>query len=165
MATDRQTARLGFAVGHPQEGSGRAADLELHRHQSEGIVVSGSNPTYLTAQLRESAPYLEDAGLAQTATLLLAAAEEIERLNRQLGTRRDGQILAPRGLHTWHRGKREQGDFSIARKAGTVRAGSTEKSVRAPLRRSIEASCAHRNVESIDPEFVVDCLSKHLQPA
>ncbi len=36
--------------------------------------------TYLTTQLRESAPYVSEAGWHQTAQLLLAAAEEIERL-------------------------------------------------------------------------------------
>ena len=40
--------------------------------------------TYLSAQLRESAPYLRDAGWRQTADLLVAAAHEIESLNSQL---------------------------------------------------------------------------------
>ena len=40
--------------------------------------------TYLSAQLRESAPYLRDAGWRQTADLLLAAAHEIESLRSQL---------------------------------------------------------------------------------
>jgi hypothetical protein len=39
---------------------------------------------YLPAQLRESAPYLKDAGWQQTATLLLAAADEIEMLQQRL---------------------------------------------------------------------------------
>ena len=43
-----------------------------------------SKPTYLSAQLRESAPYLRDAGWRQTADLLLAAADEIEALRRDL---------------------------------------------------------------------------------
>ena len=40
--------------------------------------------THLSAQLRESAPYLKDAGWQQTATLLLAAADEIEALQQRL---------------------------------------------------------------------------------
>jgi hypothetical protein len=40
--------------------------------------------TYLSAQLRESAPYLKDAGWRQTAALLLAAADEIEDLRLRL---------------------------------------------------------------------------------
>jgi hypothetical protein len=36
--------------------------------------------TFLTTQLRESAPYVSEAGWHQTAQLLIAAAEEIERL-------------------------------------------------------------------------------------
>ncbi|MEA3095669.1 MAG: hypothetical protein QOJ04_7011 [Caballeronia sp.] len=39
-----------------------------------------SAPNYLTTQLRESAPYLKDAGWHQTATLVTAAADEIEAL-------------------------------------------------------------------------------------
>lgn len=39
-----------------------------------------SKTTYLTAQLRESAPYLRDAGWRETATLIEAAADEIELL-------------------------------------------------------------------------------------
>jgi hypothetical protein len=45
--------------------------------------------TYLSAQLRESAPYLRDAGWRQTATLLVAAAEEIEELRRRLAEHED----------------------------------------------------------------------------
>jgi len=40
--------------------------------------------TYLSAQLRESAPYLRDAGWRQTADLVIAAAQEIESLRSQL---------------------------------------------------------------------------------
>ena len=39
-----------------------------------------SKTTYLSAQLRELVPYLQDAGWRQTADLLLAAADEIEDL-------------------------------------------------------------------------------------
>jgi hypothetical protein len=49
-------------------------------------VSQVKKPTYLSAQLRESAPYLRDAGWGQTATLLLAAADEIETLRQRLGT-------------------------------------------------------------------------------
>ena len=40
--------------------------------------------TFLSSQLRESAPYLQDEGWDQTAQLLLAAAAEIECLQTQL---------------------------------------------------------------------------------
>ena len=36
--------------------------------------------TFLSSQLRESSPYLVDAGFRETAKLLLAAADEIEIL-------------------------------------------------------------------------------------
>jgi len=39
---------------------------------------------FISAQLRESAPYLKDAGFRETATLLVAAAEEIELLRSKL---------------------------------------------------------------------------------
>ena len=56
-----------------------------------GIVVS--KPSYLTAQLRESVPYLQDAGWRQTATLLLAAADEIEGLRSRLEQVERGAVL------------------------------------------------------------------------
>ena len=40
--------------------------------------------TYLTAQLRDSAPYLKDGGWKETAKLLLVAADEIEALRKRL---------------------------------------------------------------------------------
>jgi hypothetical protein len=43
-----------------------------------------SKSTYLSAQLRESAPYLRDIGWRETADLLIAAAAEIEELRSQL---------------------------------------------------------------------------------
>jgi hypothetical protein len=43
-----------------------------------------SKSTYLSAQLRESAPYLRDIGWRETADLLIAAAAEIEELRAQL---------------------------------------------------------------------------------
>jgi hypothetical protein len=47
-------------------------------------VFELKKPTYLSTQLRETAPYLKDAGWRQSATLLLAAADEIERLQQRL---------------------------------------------------------------------------------
>jgi hypothetical protein len=44
---------------------------------------------YLSAQLRESAPYLRDAGWHQTADLIIAAADEIDALRVQLGAAND----------------------------------------------------------------------------
>lgn len=53
------------------------------------------NSTYLTAQLRESAPYLGDAGFRETASLLLAAANEIESLNARLAGAADAKPDRP----------------------------------------------------------------------
>jgi hypothetical protein len=50
------------------------------------VIVKGQ--TYLSAQLRDSAPYLKDAGWHETATLLVAAANEIETLQQQLSEHR-----------------------------------------------------------------------------
>ena len=67
--------------------------LALHtRARSTVTALDGarekgtSKTTYLSAQLRESAPYLQDAGWRQTADLLLAAADEIETLRAQQAT-------------------------------------------------------------------------------
>jgi hypothetical protein len=49
-------------------------------------VFQVKKQTYLSAQLRESAPYLKDAGFRQAATLMLAAADEIETLQQRLAT-------------------------------------------------------------------------------
>jgi hypothetical protein len=43
-----------------------------------------SKTTYLSAQLRESAPYLREAGWRETAALVAAAADEIETLRQRL---------------------------------------------------------------------------------
>ena len=40
--------------------------------------------TYLSAQLRDSAPYLRDIGWRETATLLTLAADEIEELRARV---------------------------------------------------------------------------------
>jgi len=50
------------------------------------------NATFLSAQLRESAPYLRDAGWRETANLLVAAADEIETMRHQLGEKGDTPI-------------------------------------------------------------------------
>jgi hypothetical protein len=63
----------------------------LDDEMTNGTVMK---PTYLTAQLRESVPYLEDAGWGDTARLLIAAAAEIERLRaRQSEQPRTGSRL------------------------------------------------------------------------
>jgi hypothetical protein len=41
-------------------------------------------PNYLSTQLRESAPYLKDAGWHDTAILMAAAADEIEALKQRV---------------------------------------------------------------------------------
>ena len=41
-------------------------------------------PNYLSMQLRESAPYLKDAGWQETAVLMTAAADEIEALKQRI---------------------------------------------------------------------------------
>jgi hypothetical protein len=43
-----------------------------------------AKPDYLSAQLRESAPYLKDAGWHDTAILMTAAADEIEALRQRV---------------------------------------------------------------------------------
>lgn len=43
-----------------------------------------AKPNYLSAQLRESAPYLKDAGWHDTAILMTAAADEIEALKQRI---------------------------------------------------------------------------------
>ena len=48
--------------------------------------------TYLSAQLRESAPYLKEAGWRQTASLIDAAADELERLEHRL---RELEAISP----------------------------------------------------------------------
>jgi hypothetical protein len=56
---------------------------------------TATKPTYLTAQLRESAPYLKDAGWDDTARLLITAAAEIEHLKaRQSDGRESGVAFA-----------------------------------------------------------------------
>src|ERR1700730_14526686 len=47
-------------------------------------MVSVKYPSYLSEQLVESAPYLKDAGFRETATLLLAAAAEIDMLRERI---------------------------------------------------------------------------------
>jgi hypothetical protein len=47
-------------------------------------VFELKKPTCLSTQLRETAPYHMDAGWRQTATLLLAAADEVETLQQRL---------------------------------------------------------------------------------
>jgi hypothetical protein len=44
------------------------------------LISLMSKATYLTTQLRESAPYLKDAGWHESAKLVVAAANEIEAL-------------------------------------------------------------------------------------
>ncbi len=43
-----------------------------------------AKPNHLSTQLRESAPYLKDAGWHQTAVLMTAAADEIEALRQRI---------------------------------------------------------------------------------
>ena len=43
-----------------------------------------AKPNYLSTQLRESAPYLKDAGWQDTAALMTAAADEIEALRQRI---------------------------------------------------------------------------------
>jgi hypothetical protein len=46
--------------------------------------ASVKQATYLSAQLRDSAPYLRDIGWHETATLLTLAADEIEELRARV---------------------------------------------------------------------------------
>ena len=54
--------------------------------------------TFLTTLLRESAPYLREAGSHQTAALLIAAADEIERLTIRLAERKLATNLLQRAF-------------------------------------------------------------------
>jgi hypothetical protein len=47
-------------------------------------VYAVKQATYLSAQLRESAPYLRDIGWRDSATLLTLAADEIEELRARV---------------------------------------------------------------------------------
>jgi hypothetical protein len=51
---------------------------------SNASTSSVKNSSYLSTQLMESAPYLKDAGWRETATLLIAAAAEIEELKQRV---------------------------------------------------------------------------------
>jgi hypothetical protein len=51
----------------------------LSRHLTEGARYSRSS-SFLVQELRESHPYLTDGGWHQVAKLMIAAADEIERL-------------------------------------------------------------------------------------
>src|SRR5262245_15357799 len=71
--------------------------VKVEMSASEPARPIVSKPTYLSAQLRESAPYLRDAGWRQAADLLLAAADEIETLRRDLeGVQAQGRAQARR---------------------------------------------------------------------
>ena len=49
-----------------------------------GLNTKMAKPNYLSTQLRESAPYLKDAGWQEIAALLTAAADEIEALRQRI---------------------------------------------------------------------------------
>ena len=70
----------------PAASTRRDADLQDgDGHLAESMTsFPATKPTYLTAQLRESVPYLRDAGWRETATLLVAAADEIEQLGARV---------------------------------------------------------------------------------
>jgi hypothetical protein len=51
--------------------------------QSVNGFTTMAKRNYLSAQLRESAPYLKDAGWRDTAALMIAAADEIEALKER----------------------------------------------------------------------------------
>jgi hypothetical protein len=58
-------------------------------------VFQVKKETYLSSQLRESAPYLKEAGFRQTATLLMAAAEEIETLQTRVAAGAERPLQQP----------------------------------------------------------------------
>ena len=53
-------------------------------HAVSASNTSMAKPNYLSTQLRESAPYLKDAGWRDTAALMTAAADEIEALRQRI---------------------------------------------------------------------------------
>jgi hypothetical protein len=96
-----ETRRLGAKL------ISRASEPQIvaipHRSKLKSVAVLFTRvfqvkiQTYLSAQLRESAPYLKDAGFRQTATLLLAAADEIETLQQRLATNAEAPLKQQSG--------------------------------------------------------------------
>jgi hypothetical protein len=58
--------------------------VKFHCDNTEHEALAVKRATYLSVQLRESVPYLRDAGWRETATLLTAAADEIEQLRARV---------------------------------------------------------------------------------
>jgi hypothetical protein len=72
-----------------RHNNGCVRDLGKVQSYAANIGDCGmARATYLSAQLREAAPYLCDAGWRQTADLLIAAALEIEQLRAQIALSR-----------------------------------------------------------------------------
>jgi hypothetical protein len=72
-----------------------------------GTFIEGFNPCpdtgeesmYISVMLRESAPYLRDAGWRETAQLLIAAAQEIEELKSQLDRKPGLKVVGRQQSH------------------------------------------------------------------
>ena len=76
--------RLVSELNEAQMTPVRRASMQQPQQQLCRQGFHMAQETFLSAQLRESAPYLNDAGWHQTAVLLVAAADEIENLRGQL---------------------------------------------------------------------------------
>jgi hypothetical protein len=76
--------------------------------------------SYLTSQLRESAPYMKDAGWHQSAALILAAATEIERLRAEL-TAMESHDASPRKAKSWIAGCRGRAQSVAAHTLDPIR--------------------------------------------
>ena len=72
-----ESQALGGLVLVSASCSGRATSHLVHS-------ITVKQGTYISTQLRESVPYLCDAGFRETATLLTLAADEIEKLRAQV---------------------------------------------------------------------------------
>jgi hypothetical protein len=75
--------------------------------------------TALITALRESYGYLRDGGYDQTAQLMVLAADEIERLNREVQALEANSRMQPRGAMSRLRRMVKPGR-PVARPAGTV---------------------------------------------
>jgi hypothetical protein len=68
---------------------------DLTRQASVGDVVPPGMSAYLAQELRDSHPYLRDKGWHNVARLMLAAADEIDRLDDRVRTLESRTAIAP----------------------------------------------------------------------
>ena len=91
---------------------GQIVTVKDHNAALGNQDVQMAKATFLTAQLRESVPYLQDAGFRQTADLLAAASDEIEALQTLLH-----QTLADSGPAAQEANENEQTTLAARRRS------------------------------------------------